>query len=223
MNDYPAHAVLGKSAHPCLSVPPRYAFDAAANDVRVIPGPLTVCQHGKEFKIPFVPTSYRNRTTREDGVESSSLVPEGVACGEAAVSGFVFYLCQRVVPFHVGGSDRPLRDDRGFRMQRDPFDKDTYESPIFDDSRSDNRRMFGVIEGGILDRYVGFRRGAPYQFLAAGIPVLASGAICLLLVLTGFFAADLGVGIALTVFFLVLGTVATGSGLAGTRKYARIR
>jgi hypothetical protein len=113
--------------------------------------------------------------------------------------------------------------DRGFGMERDPFDKNTYESPIFDDARSDNLRLFGIVEGSILDRLVGRVRAAPYQFIAAGVSVLAAGAVCLALVLLGFFAHDLSVGIVLSAFFLVLGASAIVSALARMRKGTRIR
>src|SRR5439155_5249005 len=76
-----------------------------------------------------VPTG--NRTSRDDGVESPSLVPDGVRAGEAGLSGFMFYLRQRVVPFHVGGRDMPTWRDRGFGMWP-LYDKRGLPWPLFD-------------------------------------------------------------------------------------------
>src|SRR5207249_3099958 len=66
----------------------KYAFDAATNDVRVIPGPLTVCQRGKEFKIPFVPTSLPGSARVARAVSSlRALSPTGLGPTKSACRG----------------------------------------------------------------------------------------------------------------------------------------
>src|SRR5205823_4245417 len=71
----------------------------------------------KGIQNPFranVPTG--NRTSRDDGVESPSLVPDGVVRGVAAAVGFMFCLRPTCCPFHVGGRDMPTWRDSGFGM-----------------------------------------------------------------------------------------------------------
>ena len=73
----------------------------------------------KGIQNPFranVPTGIR--TSRDDGVDSPSLVPDGVVRGVAAAVGFMFCLRPTCCPFHVGGRDMPIWRVRGFGMKR---------------------------------------------------------------------------------------------------------
>jgi hypothetical protein len=109
-------------------------------------------------------------------------------------------------------------------MERDPFDKDTFESPIFDDARSDNLRLFGIVWGSILDRLVGRARAAPYQFIAAGISVLIAGIVALTLSMAGAFGASLwNGGTLIGSAFLLLGIAAIMSGVVANRKGPKTR
>jgi hypothetical protein len=113
--------------------------------------------------------------------------------------------------------------DDGVGMERDPFDKETYESPIFDDSRNDRYRVFGILDTEFWDRLVSPARGAPYQFIGSGISLLITGIVLLAATIGGFLVYRLWVGFLLGSAFLVIGIAMTMIGVVALRKDAKTR